>query len=238
MYEELKTIIDKSKRIVFFGGAGVSTASGIPDFRSDDGLYADKYGGRSPEDILNAAFFSLHTKDFYDFYRSRMVFPDAEPNIVHRWLYELEKQDKLRGIVTQNIDGLHKKAGNKRVYELHGSIYENYCMGCEHSYPLETILETDGVPHCSHCGGVIKPYVVLYGEAPDKYTVIGACREISNADTMIIAGTSLAVEPAASYIEYFSGRNLIVINKEPTPADSKATLLIRGDLTEVISAIA
>ena len=240
---ELEKLIERSRRIVFFGGAGVSTASGIPDFRSADGLYNAGTGldgerrGPSPEDILSATYFALHTKEFYDFYRRHMVYPDAEPNTCHRYLYELEKQDKLRAIVTQNIDGLHKKAGNKRVYELHGSIYENYCVQCETEYPLEKIMETDGVPRCDKCGGIIKPWVVLYGEAPDKYTMIGACREISGADLMIVAGTSLSVEPAASLIGYFSGRDLVVINKEATPADGKASLVIRDDVESVFKAL-
>lgn len=245
---ELKDIIEHSRRIVFFGGAGVSTACGIPDFRSKDGLYASGLNGkeqdscgvtqglvRTPEEILSATFFALHTAEFFDFYRNHMVYPDAKPGAVHRVLYELEKNDRLRGIVTQNIDGLHKTAGNKRVYELHGSIYENYCVDCETEYPLEVIMRSDSVPRCSKCGGIIKPWVVLYGEALDKYTCIGAQREISGADTMIVAGTSLQVEPAASFIEYFGGKNLIVINKEPTPADHKATLVIRDDVEKIFS---
>ena len=233
--EALKKIIDNSRRIVFFGGAGVSTASGIPDFRSENGLYSSEFKGLSPETILSASFFALHTDVFYDFYRRYMLYPEARPNIVHRWLYELERQDKLRGIVTQNIDGLHKAAGNKRVYELHGSVHENYCIDCEASYPLSKIIDSEGVPRCDKCGGLIKPWVVLYGEALDKYTCIGASREIAFADTLIVAGTSLNVEPAASFLDGFSGRNLIVINKDPTPADKKATLLIRGDVSTIIS---
>ena len=232
--ETLRHIINTSRRIVFFGGAGVSTASGIPDFRSSDGLYSSEYNGMAPEKILSAAFFSLHTDIFYDFYRRYMLHPDAKPNIVHRWLYELERQNKLRGIVTQNIDGLHRAAGNKRVYELHGSVDENYCVNCETEYPLSKIISSEGIPRCDKCGGIIKPWVVLYGEALDKYTCIGASREISGADTLIVAGTSLNVEPAASFIDLFEGRNLIVINKEPTPADEKATLLIRGDIGSII----
>jgi len=231
--DRLWEIIERARRIVFFGGAGVSTASGIPDFRSDDGLYSKEFGGRSPEDILSATFFALHTKEFYDFYRIRMLYPDARPAAVHRYLYRLEQEDKLRGIVTQNIDGLHKMAGNKRVYELHGSVHENYCVDCEASYPLEKILESEGVPRCDRCGGIIKPWVVLYGEIPDKYTMIGATREITGADTLIVAGTSLAVEPAASLIDNFSGRHLIVINKEATPADERAELVIREDIDKV-----
>ncbi|MBQ6314134.1 MAG: NAD-dependent protein deacylase [Mogibacterium sp.] len=233
MNPELEQIIARSRRIVFFGGAGVSTASGIPDFRSEGGLYSEEFEGVSPETILSATYFALHTDRFYDFYRKYMIHPDARPNAVHRRLYELEQQDKLRGIVTQNIDGLHRMAGNKRVYELHGSVMENYCIDCDTFYPVEAILESEGVPRCSKCGGIIKPWVVLYGEAPDKYTGIGAMREISGADTLIVAGTSLQVEPAASYLEYFTGRNLIVINKEPTPADSRASLVIRGDVNEI-----
>jgi NAD-dependent deacetylase len=231
---ELKRIVDRSRRIVFFGGAGVSVASGIPDFRSADGLYAEKWRGLDPEQILSATFFALHTAEFYDFYRQFMIHPEAEPNAVHRWLYELEKQDKLRGIVTQNIDGLHRKAGNKRVYELHGSVEENYCVDCDTFYPAAKIIDSEGVPRCDRCGGIIKPWVVLYGEIPDKYTGIGALREISGADTLIVAGTSLQVEPAASYIEHFTGRNLVVINREPTPADSRANLVIHGNVEDVI----
>ena len=197
------------------------------------GLYSKEFGGRSPEDILSATFFALHTKEFYDFYRARMLYPDARPAAVHRYLYRLEQEDRLRGIVTQNIDGLHKMAGNKRVYELHGNVHENYCVDCEASYPLEKILESEGVPRCDRCGGIIKPWVVLYGEIPDKYTMIGATREITGADTLIVAGTSLAVEPAASLIDNFSGRHLIVINKEATPADERAELVIREDIDKV-----
>ena len=235
---KLKEIIRRSRRIVFFGGAGVSTASGIPDFRSEDGLYSGEYRGISPEEILSATYFMLHTAEFYDFYRRYMIYPDAKPNAVHRYLYRLEKLDKLRGIVTQNIDGLHRAAGNKRVYELHGNIHENYCINCETEYPLDKILQSEGVPRCDRCGGIIKPWVVLYGEIPDKYIMIGAAREISGADTLIVAGTSLAVEPAASMINDFSGRDLVVINREPTPTDERATLLIRDDVEAVFRELA
>ena len=228
----LQEIIDRSRRIVFFGGAGVSTASGIPDFRSADGLYTKKYGGLSPEMILSRSFFYLHPEIFFDFYREHMLHLDAQPNAAHRFLYELEKADRLRGIVTQNIDGLHKKAGNIRVYEIHGSIHENTCMECNAAYPAEYILCSTGIPRCE-CGGVIKPEVVLYGEPLPKYVCIGAIREISNADTLIVAGTSLSVEPAAGFIEHFSGKNLVVINKEETRADDKATLVIHDDVAEV-----
>ncbi len=230
----LQSIIDRSRRIVFFGGAGVSTASGIPDFRSADGLYSREYEGLTPEMILSKSFFYLHPEAFFDFYRKYMVHPEARPNAAHRYLFELEKRDKLRGIVTQNIDGLHKAAGNRRVYEIHGSIHENYCLDCNAFFPLDAIMQADGIPRCRHCGGVIKPSVVLYGEGLDKYFTIGACREISSADTLIVAGTSLSVEPAASFLDYFSGKNLVVINKEPTPADSKASLVLHGDVADIL----
>ncbi|MBR5110634.1 MAG: NAD-dependent protein deacylase [Clostridia bacterium] len=230
----LQKIIDCSKRIVFFGGAGVSTASGIPDFRSAEGIYSREADGLSPEMILSKSFFYLHPEAFFSFYRKYMIHPDAKPNAAHLYLYELEKRDKLRGIVTQNIDGLHKAAGNRRVYEIHGSIHDNYCMDCNAHFSLDAVRASEGIPRCRHCGGVIKPSVVLYGEALDKYVCIGACREISGADTLIVAGTSLSVEPAASFLDYFSGKNLVVINKEPTPADSKASLVLCGDVNEIM----
>ena len=235
--EILREILQKSKRIVFFGGAGVSTASGIPDFRSGDGLYAGEFEGLNPEMILSKSFFYLQPELFFAFYRKHMLFPDAKPNAAHRFLYELEKQDRLRGIVTQNIDGLHKAAGNIRVYELHGSVRENYCMECGAEYPMEAVLHSSGIPRCT-CGGVIRPGIVLYGEPLEKYVCIGARREISNADTLIAAGTSLAVEPAASFLDDFRGRNLIVINREATPADGRAALVIRDDVDKVFAALA
>ena len=228
----LQQIIERSRRIVFFGGAGVSTASGIPDFRSAGGLYATEFEGLTPEMILSESFFYLDPERFFRFYRRYMLHPDAKPNRVHRRLYELERQDRLRGIVTQNIDGLHKLAGNRRVYEVHGSVHENYCMDCGAFYPMEYVLRSRGIPRCERCGGVVKPWVVLYGEAPDKYTCMGACREISNCDTLVVAGTSLSVEPAASFLGYFHGKNLVVVNREPTPADERATLVLRGELEE------
>ncbi len=233
----LKSILQRSRRIVFFGGAGVSTASGIPDFRSRDGLYAQSFGDLTPEMILSRSFFYLHPEAFFDFYRAYMVHPEARPNAAHRFLYRLEQRDVLRGIVTQNIDGLHKAAGNRRVYEIHGSIHENYCLDCNAFYPLGKITESTGIPRCDRCGGVVKPSVVLYGEPLDKYVCIGANREISQADTLIVAGTSLSVEPAASFLENFNGKNLIVINREPTSADSRASLVIRGDVARVLGAL-
>ena len=229
---KLADLIDHSRRIVFFGGAGVSTASGIPDFRSASGLYAEQEEGLSPEIMLSRSFFYLQPERFFGFYRKHLLFPDARPNAAHRFLYALEQKDQLRGIVTQNIDGLHRAAGNIRVYELHGNVHENYCMECNASWPMEKILRSEGIPRCD-CGGVIKPNVVLYGEPLEKYVCIGARREITNADTLIVAGTSLAVEPAASFLEDFRGKHLVVINQEPTPADERAELLLREDVAEV-----
>jgi len=230
--DALAEILAQSKRIVFFGGAGVSTASGIPDFRSADGLYAAEYEGLSPEMILSKSFFYLQPETFFDFWRKNMVHPEAKPNAAHRYLARLEKENRLRGIVTQNIDGLHRAAGNIRVYEIHGNAFQNHCMECGETYPAEAVLEAEGIPRCE-CGGVIRPDVVLYGEPLEKYVCIGAIREITNADTLIVAGTSLSVEPAASFISHFRGKRLVVINREETSADGRANLVLRGDVAGV-----
>lgn len=234
---ELQSIIDRAKRLVFFGGAGVSTASGIPDFRGDGGLYRQRFGGLTPEMLLSQSFFYLHPDVFFAFYRQYMLHPDARPNAAHRKLCELERAGKLTGLVTQNIDGLHRAAGNRLVYEIHGTVHENACIDCGRPYSLSWLLGTQGVPRCEDCGGVVKPSVVLYGEAPDHYAMTGACREISRCDTLIVAGTSLSVEPAASCLEYFRGRALVVINREKTPADARASLVVRGDVAEVMEEI-
>lgn len=231
----LARIIARSRRIVFFGGAGVSTASGIPDFRSPGGLYSRTFDGLSPEMILSRSFFTLHPDRFFAFYRRYMICPEARPNAVHRWLYRLEQEDRLRAVVTQNIDGLHRLAGSLRVYELHGSVRENECMDCGASYPLSKITETDGIPRCDSCGGIIRPSVVLYGEPLPFYVCIGARREIACADTLIVAGTSLSVEPAASMIDGFRGDHLIVINREETPADRQADLVFHGEVIPVLT---
>lgn len=234
--DALQAIIDKGKRIVFFGGAGVSTASGIPDFRSGEGLYAKRYGGLTAEMMLSQSFFYLHPDLFYAFYRAHMLHPDAEPNVVHRKLAEMERAGKLTGLVTQNIDGLHRRAGNRLVYELHGSVHDNACLECGRHYGLDYILRTEDVPKCESCGGVVKPSVVLYGEELDHYVSTGACREISRCDVLIVAGTSLTVEPAASMLAYFRGgaRKLVVINREETRADERAALVIREDMARVM----
>ena len=233
----LQEIIDRSRRIVFFGGAGVSTASGIPDFRSAEGLYAEETDGLSPEMILSRTFFYLQPERFFDYYRKHLLYPEAKPNAAHRKLFELEQADKLRGIVTQNVDGLHRAAGNIRVYELHGNVHENYCMECNAAYPMEAILQSEGIPRCRDCGGVIKPNVTLYGEPLEKYVCIGAIREITNADTLIVAGTSLQVEPAASMISHFRGKHLVILNRSPIPAEDEATLVIHGDVAEIMGRI-
>ena len=235
----LQEIIDKSKRIAFFGGAGVSTASGIPDFTGENGLYRQKYGSLTPEMMLSQSFFYLHPEQFFAFYRERMLYPNAKPNAAHRKLYELERAGKLSALITQNIDGLHKAAGNKLVYELHGSVHENSCIDCGRFFPLDFILMSQGVPKCPDCGGVIKPSVVLYGEPLDHYVSTGACREISRCDLLIVAGTSLTVEPAASMLDCFRGgtSKLAVINREETQADTRATLIIRDNIEKVMDAI-
>ncbi len=227
---DFSEIIRHSRRIVFFGGAGVSTASGIPDFRSPEGLQGED--GLTPEMILSRTFYYLQTEKFFDFYRRRMLHPEARPNAVHRVLYTLEQRDQLRGIVTQNVDGLHRAAGNIRIYELHGNVHENHCEECGAAFPMERILRSEGIPRCE-CGGVIKPDVVLYGEPLPKYVCIGARREIARADTLIVAGTSLAVEPAASFLEDFRGKHLVIVNREETPADARADLVIREDVEKV-----
>ena len=234
--KKLQEIIDESERIVFFGGAGVSTESGIPDFRSVDGLYHQKFK-YPPEVMLSHTFFVQNTWDFFDFYKNRVIPEDPEPNAAHRKLAELEKAGKLIGVVTQNIDGLHQKAGSERVYELHGSVLRNYCMNCGKFFDYKYILDASGVPECDVCGGTVKPDVVLYEEGLDNDTLIGAVNAISNADTMIVAGTSLVVYPAAGLLQYFRGKWLILINKDPTQADKSANLVIHDKVGEVLDRI-
>lgn len=228
-------IVGSSENIVFFGGAGVSTESGIPDFRSVDGLYNQQYD-YPPEQILSHTFFMENTEEFYRFYCNKMICPDVKPNTAHIKLAELEKRGVLKAVVTQNIDGLHQLAGSRTVYELHGSIHRNYCMKCRKKYDADYILKADGIPECS-CGGIIKPDVVLYEEALDDSTVTGAVNAIAKADTLIIGGTSLNVYPASGLINYFRGKHLIIINMSSTPADSRADLLIHEKIGEVFSHI-
>lgn len=231
--EQLREWIHDSDNIVFFGGAGVSTESNIPDFRSVDGLYNQEYD-YPPETILSHTFFMRNTPEFYRFYRNKMIFPDAEPNKAHLALAELEKQGKLKAVITQNIDGLHQKAGSTEVLELHGSVLRNYCMKCGKFYNLQDTFSQEGVPKCS-CGGIIKPDVVLYEEGLDSYVLEKAVNYIKNADILIIGGTSLAVYPAAGLIDYYRGNKLVLINKSETSRDAHANLVINDAIGKVFS---
>ena len=233
--ETLKKWTGESGRIVFFGGAGVSTESGIPDFRGVDGLYRQQYR-YPPETILSHTFFLRNTEEFYRFYRSKMLCLDAEPNAAHRKLAQWEKEGRLSAVVTQNIDGLHQKAGSRRVYELHGSILRNFCMQCGRSFPAEDILRSTGVPRCA-CGGIIKPDVVLYEEELDENTLYGAISAIEQADLLIVGGTSLTVYPAAGLLSARRGARLALINKSATPRDGEANLIIRGPIGQVLDAL-
>ena len=245
MYEELKKILDKSKRIVFFGGAGVSTESGVPDFRSANGLYhAKQVYDCSPEEMISYSFFRDHINIFYDYYKNNMIYQNAKPNKAHIALAKLEKDGKLLAVITQNIDGLHQMAGSKKVYELHGSVLRNNCMRCGAFYDLDYIMdpkncldeegEKTWVPRCTKCGGVVKPDVVLYEEALDDSVISGAVDALSKADTLIVGGTSLVVYPAAGLIRYFQGNNLVLINKSKTQYDSRADLVINQPIGKVL----
>ena len=236
MEEELKTLqrwVDESSRIVFFGGAGVSTESGIPDFRSVDGLYHQHYS-EPPETILSHSYFVNNPEGFFRFYRDKMLFPDAKPNAAHKKLAEWEQAGKLLAVVTQNIDGLHQSAGSRNVYELHGSVHRNYCEKCGKFYDLDHILHTTGVPRCQ-CGGIIKPDVVLYEEALNDKVIDGAVNAIAQADLLIVGGTSLNVWPAAGLINYYRGSRLALINKSPVARDLDAGLVITDPIGEVLS---
>ena len=233
--EQLQNLIDESKRIVFFGGVGVSTESGIPDFRSTDGIYHQKYD-YPPETILSHTFFMKKTEEFYRFYKDKMICLDAKPNAAHLKLAELEAAGKLTAVVTQNIDGLHQLAGSKKVLELHGSVLRNYCMRCGKFYDAEYILNSEGTPKCE-CGGTVKPDVVLYEEGLDNQVMSEAIYHISNADLLIIGGTSLVVYPAAGMIRYFRGNRLVLLNKSTTSADENATLCIRESIGQVLDQI-
>ena len=232
--DKLRGIVEKYDNIVFFGGAGVSTESGIPDFRSVDGLYHQQYD-YPPETILSHTFYRRNPEEFYRFYRNKMLFPDAKPNAAHLKLAQLEAQGKLRAVITQNIDGLHQAAGSKTVLELHGSVLRNYCESCGQFHDVQYILDTQGVPKCEKCGGPVTPDVVLYEEGLDQKTLNDAFRFIRGAQVLIIGGTSLAVYPAAGLIDYFQGEKLVVINKAPTPRDSHADLLVQAPIGEVFA---
>ena len=239
MDARVKEVVERSERIVFFGGAGVSTESNIPDFRSESGLYqAVSQYGKSPETMLSHSFFMNNMETFFDYYKNNLIYREAEPNKAHIALARLEEKGKLTAVVTQNIDGLHQKAGSKKVYELHGSVLRNYCMECGAIYDLDYIMDeahcSGNVPKCQACGGVVKPDVVLYEEALDEDVISGAVHAISQADTLIVGGTSLVVYPAAGLIQYFRGKDLILINKSQTQYDSKATLVINDSIGKVL----
>lgn len=227
--------IQESSNLVFFGGAGVSTESGVPDFRSVDGLYNQKYD-YPPETILSHTFFRRNTEEFYRFYRDKMLFLEALPNAAHKKLAEWEEKGKLKAVITQNIDGLHQAAGSKTVLELHGSVLRNYCESCGKFHDVYTIKNSQGVPRCE-CGGIVKPDVVLYEEGLNQKTLQDAIRFISNADILIVGGTSLAVYPAAGLIDYYRGNKLVLVNKTPTPRDSQADLIVQGNIGEIFSAL-
>lgn len=233
--EQLGKILKESDNIVFFGGAGVSTASNIPDFRSSTGLYSKKLNRNfTPEQAVSHTFFIRYPEEFFEFYKTNLVYPDAKPNDCHTALAKLEEMGKLRAVVTQNIDGLHQAAGSKKVYELHGSVLRNYCTKCHAFYNAEYILKADGVPKCEKCSSTIKPDVVLYEEGLDQDVIAGAVDAIRKADTLIIGGTSLVVYPAAGLVHYFQGKHLVLINKTATPADGEADLVINDDIARVM----
>ncbi len=234
--ETLKQWIEESKRIVFFGGAGVSTESGIPDFRSVDGLYNQKYA-YPPETIISHSFYKRNPEEFYRFYKDRMIYQEAKPNSAHKALAKLEEKGKLSAVITQNIDGLHQMAGSKKVLELHGSIHRNYCEKCKKFYSLEDVVRSEGVPKCE-CGGTIKPDVVLYEEGLDTDTINQAVYELKHADMLIVGGTSLVVYPAAGMIDYYKGNKMVLINLAPTSRDAVADLVIKGKIGEVFENIA
>ena len=233
--EKLQTLIDKAKNIVFFGGAGVSTESGIKDFRSKDGLYRQKFD-YLPEVYLSRSFFNQHPDLFYQFYREKLNCLEAKPNICHNYLVKLENEGKLSAIITQNIDGLHEKAGSKKVLPIHGTIYKNHCLNCHKFYEAEAVFNSKGIPRCS-CGGIIKPDVVLYEEALDEETLEKSVYAIANADLLIVGGTSLTVYPASGLINYFKDKNLVLINRDTTPFDNRADLVINESLGKVFGEI-
>ena len=236
--EELKKIIQESDNIVFFGGAGCSCESGIPDFRSANGLWNEKlHMTLTPEQLVSHTYFMRYPEEFFEFYKAKLVYPDAKPNPGHIALARLERMGKLKAVVTQNIDGLHQAAGSRNVFELHGSVHRNYCMKCGSFYDAKFILDSKGVPRCTKCGGTVKPDVVLYEEGLDENIIMGAVKAISKADTLIIGGTSLVVYPAAGLIDYFRGRNLVLINKSSTSADGRANLVIHDAIGKVLSQV-
>lgn len=238
-FGQLKKLVAESRNVVFFGGAGTSTESGIPDFRSADGLYRAADGGSfSPEEILSRDFFLAHPADFYTFYKGKMLYPDARPNAAHYALAEMEQRGQLAAVITQNIDGLHQKAGNRNVLELHGSVHRNFCMDCREAYSLQDVLKSKGdYPRCFRCGGIVKPDVVLYQESLDMDLLQRAADYIRRADVLIVAGTSLTVQPAAGLVRLYEGDKLVLINKSATPLDGTADYLISDSVAQVLAAL-
>ncbi|MCX7711325.1 MAG: NAD-dependent protein deacylase [Clostridia bacterium] len=239
MIEKLRQIINESENIVFFGGAGVSTESNIPDFRSETGIYNTlKNYGYPPETLLSHSFFTRSPKQFYEYYKNNLILRDAEPNAAHYALAEMERRAKVSAVITQNIDGLHQKAGSKNVIELHGSVYRNYCIQCRKTFSLDYVMESqDVIPSCSHCGGIVRPDVVLYEEELDMAVIHHAIKSISMADVLIIGGTSLVVYPAAGLVQYFKGKKLVLINKSATQYDSKADLVINDSIGKILGSL-
>ncbi len=238
MLKEFEKLIEQSKNIVFFGGAGVSTESGIPDFRGNNGLYTAKNGFEyTPEEMLHHDFFIRHTKMFYEYYKANMIYPEAAPNAAHRALAHLERERKLAAVITQNIDGLHQRAGSQNIIELHGSTLRNYCTRCGKPYGLEHVVNSEEVPVCASCGGIVRPDVVLYGEMLPEASWRAAEMAIAKADTLIVGGTSLTVQPAASLVFRYRGENLVIINRDPTPYDEYAKLVLREPIGEVFGKI-
>ena len=237
-YEALQNIIDDARQIVVFTGAGISVPSGIPDFRSADGIYNQKTKFHaSPEEIISHTFFVNYTDEFYEFYKEKMCYPKAEPNIAHKYFANLEKKGKNVIVVTQNIDGLHQKAGSNMVYELHGNVHRNYCENCGRYFGLDYVLNSKGVPHCDKCGAIVKPDVVLYEESLNDDTISRSISAIMTCDVLVVIGTSLSVYPAAGFVRYFRGEYIVLINKQPTPYDNQADLLFNEDVVEVIKKI-
>lgn len=233
----LKEMIEESHTIAFFTGAGISTLSGIPDFRSKNGLYSNRYHGKKPEKILHIKYFNKHPEEFYAFYREKLLIDNIDPNVIHLFISELQQLGKEVTVVTQNIDGLHEKAGSLKIHNLHGTIHKNYCVDCKKEYDIDYIKQTDGIPYCKECGGIIRPAITFYGEFLDKETFKQARLDTKNADLLIVLGTSLVVYPASEIVSHFRGKNLVIINKKRTKFNLQANLVIQEDFAKVFNAL-
>ena len=233
----LKDMIEESHTIAFFTGAGISTLSGIPDFRSNNGLYSNRYHGKKPEKILHIKYFNKHPEEFYAFYREKLLIDNIDPNVIHLFISELQQLGKEVTVVTQNIDGLHEKAGSLKIHNLHGTIHRNYCVDCKKEYDIDYIKQTDGIPYCKECGGIIRPAITFYGEFLDKETFKQARLDTKNADLLIVLGTSLVVYPASEIVSHFRGKHLVIINKKRTKFNHQANLVIQEDFAKVFNAL-